>query len=77
MDHVIGQDVRFRIPFYPVERAKAAELFADIGVVDIAVDDIADDVVGMKTSTHPVGTIGQLEQVRLFEELNRLIRTDP
>ena len=76
VDDVVGQDVRFRIAFYPVKRAKAAEFFANIRVIDIAVDDIADDVIGMETSPYPICSAGQLQQVRFFKESNRLLRAD-
>ena len=45
IDHVIRQNIRLWIAFDSIERAERTELFAHIRVVNIAIDDIADDII--------------------------------
>ena len=68
VNDVIGQDVSLRIPLHPIERAKRAELLADIRVVDVPIDDVADDIVRVAADTNPIRGLGQIEQVRLFKQ---------
>ena len=54
INHMVGQDVGLTITLHAVERAKCAELFAHIRVIDIAIDDVADDIVRMETRAYPM-----------------------
>jgi hypothetical protein len=46
-DHFLRQNVAFCVSHGPVEGAKAAILGAEVGVVDIAIDDVGDDSLGV------------------------------
>src|SRR5690606_16359072 len=70
------QDIGFRVPLDPVERAERAELLADVRVVDIAVDDVADDAVAMAGLPDGVGRGAEVEQIRLLEESGGLLGGD-
>jgi hypothetical protein len=39
----------------PVKRAEGAVLGAEVGVVNVAIDDVGDHPVGMQAATHCVG----------------------
>ena len=58
VDNVLRQNIGFRITFDAVKRAKRAELLTYICVVDIAIDDVADDVIRMPPLAIAVGTGG-------------------
>src|SRR5688572_22307820 len=73
VDHMIRKNVSLRVALYPVERTERAKLLADIGVVDVAIDDIADDIIRMPADSDAVSRFSQIEQVRVFEEQDRLI----
>ena len=48
VNDMFRQNIGFRIALDAIERAERAELPADIRVIDIPVDDIADDIIRMK-----------------------------
>src|SRR5262249_50269325 len=54
---VIGKNISFSIAFDAIERTESAEFFADIGVVDIPVDDVADNVIRMPMLTDLIGGV--------------------
>ena len=54
-DDVDAVDVAFRVAHRTVEGAEAAVLRAEVGVVDIAVDDVGDDAFGMELAAQRVG----------------------
>src|SRR4051812_43795900 len=54
VDDVIRENVGLVVALDAIERAKGAELLADVRVVDIPVDDVADDVPGMPLSSDAV-----------------------
>ena len=61
-DLLEGQRVTFAM-FRPAsERAKPAIGYADIGVIDVAVDDVGDRIAGMFFLADAVGLRAQLEQ---------------
>src|ERR1035437_4066425 len=63
-----------RGPFQrPVECAEGAVLRAEIGVVDVAVDDVGDHALGMKAATYGVGLKAQADQVGGVEIVERLL----
>ena len=55
IDHVIGQHVSLGVTLNAIERTESAEFFADIGVVDIAIDDVADDIVRVNALPNAIG----------------------
>ena len=53
VDLVEAEDVAVGVPDLAVERAEVAARDADVGVVDVAVDDVGDDAVGMLAARGP------------------------
>ncbi len=47
-------DVRFRLSRPPVKRAKCADDVANVGVIDVAIDDIGHDIARIFPLTHLV-----------------------
>src|SRR5438046_4783995 len=76
VNHMVGQDVGLTITLHAVERAKCAELFAHIRVIDIAIDDVADDIVRMETRAYPISCAGKIQKIRFFKQPDSLIRRD-
>jgi hypothetical protein len=74
---MIGQNVCFSVPLHTIESAKRAELFADVRVIDIAINDVADHIVRMPPIPDFVGSFRQIEQIRLFKHQDRLVRRHP
>src|SRR5690349_14512077 len=72
-DHVFRVDVALGVPHRPVEGAEAAILGAEIRVVDVAIDDVADDPVGMVLAAHRVGRHPDADQIVAAEEVDRLL----
>ena len=62
-DDFLGQDVAFGVAHGPVEGAEAAVFGAEVGVVDVAVDDVGDDALGMQLAAHGVGLHADADQV--------------
>src|SRR5262249_14691997 len=60
-----------------VEGAELARGHADVGVVDIPVDDVRDNVVRVPATAYRVGRLAQCVERRLGVEQQRLLRTDP
>src|ERR1051325_7433195 len=56
------QHVALAVPGAPVERAELAVGDADVGVVDVPVDDVGDDVLGVELPAPLVGERAQLEE---------------
>ena len=54
------------------EGAEGAVLGADVGVVDIAVDDVADDSVGMEAAADGVGFHADADQIIRAEQVESL-----
>ena len=68
------QDVAVAGPGRPVKSAEAAAGNADVGVVDIPVDDEGDAVAGIETPAHLIGRGPQGEEVQVpqFLRLGRI-----
>src|SRR5262245_48449224 len=49
-DFIIGKKVSLLVPIRPAECAKTAVLDADVGEVDVSIDDISDDVTYLLAS---------------------------
>ena len=60
-----------------VEGAELARGHADVGVVDVAVDQVGDDAVGVAPAAYRVGRLAQRVQRRLGVEQQRLLGRDP
>ena len=69
-DHVDAVDVAFLVAHGPVEGAEAAVFGAEVGVVDIAVDDVADDALGMELAAQCVGGHADSDQVVAAEQVD-------
>ena len=61
----------------PVERAEVAARHADVRVVDVAVDDVADDPLGVLAGANGVGQPAEQVRGRAMIELERLGGVDP
>src|SRR5437867_11954446 len=70
MDHVVRQNIGFRIAFDAVKGAKCTELLTYVCVIDIAIDDVTDDVIRLPAPATSLGTGYQIERVCLFEKMD-------
>ena len=68
------EDVAFRVLRPPVERAELAVGDAHVGVVDVAVDDVRDDVVGVPLAALRVGEGAQLGERGALVQLEQFGR---
>ena len=66
------QDVAVAVPDRAVERAEVAARDADVGVVDVAVDDVGDDALGMLARAHRVRQPAEHLRRRLAVQRQRL-----
>ena len=67
-DHFLRMDVAFGVAHGPVEGAEAAIFGAEVGVVDVAVDDVADDAVRVQLAAHRVGGHADDRSGRCFKQ---------
>src|SRR6185369_3364501 len=72
---MIRQNVSLGVALNPIERAERAELFADVRVIDIAINDVADDVVRLQSLPDAIGTGCQVQKFSLFKEANGFVRS--
>ena len=72
----LRQDVAFGVAHGPVEGAEAAVLGAEVGVVDVAVDDVGDDAFGMQLAADGVGLHADADQVVGAEQVERFFAGD-
>ena len=56
-----------------VERAEGAVLGAEVGVVDVAIDDVGDYALGVEAAAHGVGLEAQADEVRGVEMVESLL----
>ena len=76
VDRVEVENVAFlrRRPLQrPVKRAEGAVLGAEVGVVDVAVDDVGDHAFGMQLAAHRVRFHPDADQVIGLKHLQRLL----
>src|SRR5262249_25077870 len=76
VDDVIRKHVGFGIALHAVERAKRAELLTHIRVVDVAVDDVANDVIRMPALADTVRSIRHIQKAGLLEQEDCFLRSD-
>src|SRR5215475_4733148 len=74
---MVWQDICLSVALDAVKRAERAKLLAHVCVIDIPIDDIADDVVRMEPMTNLIGAGCEIESIRPFEQLHSLFRTNP
>src|SRR5262245_3108690 len=60
VDDIIRKNVGFRIALDAIESAEGAELSAHVCVIDVAVDYVTDDAVGMQPPANGVRSIRQI-----------------
>ena len=72
-DYLFGMNVTLGVAHWPVERAEAAVFGTEIGVVDIAVDDVTDDAVRMKLASHLVGGHTDADQIVAAIQIDRFL----
>ena len=71
-DRLERLDVSFRRTHGPIEGAKRAVLRADIGVVDVAVNDVGDHAFRMQALAHGVRLEAEAEQIVGLQHVERL-----
>src|SRR5262249_54754205 len=71
------QDVPVRRAYLAVERAEVALGHADVGVVDVAVDDVGDDALGMFAGTDSIGESSEQARRRVHVQVERLLTIEP
>src|SRR3569623_90011 len=75
-DYFLRQNIPFGMSHGPVECAEAAILRAEVGVVDVAVDDIGNDAFRMPLAPDGIRLHADSDQVIGAEELQRLLTSD-
>src|SRR5258706_2192296 len=73
---VEAEDVALRGSDFPVERAEVTFRNADVGVVDVPVDDVGDDAARMFSLTDVVGELAKHRGRRRAIQLERFGRVD-
>jgi hypothetical protein len=76
VDHFLGQHVAFGMAHGPVEGAEAAILRAEVGVVDIAIDDVGDHVFGVPLAADRIGLHTDADQVVGTKQVERFLASD-
>ena len=63
---VLCKDIGFGTVLGPVERAELALVDADVGVIDVPVDDKGDQPLGMQTFAHAVRQFAERQQIGML-----------
>src|SRR5262249_13343257 len=69
-------DVSVRRPRPAIERTESAHDVADVRVVDIAIDDVSDDVVRMTAAPNLVGSRANAGYVVRFKQFRTIVSTE-
>lgn len=72
-DRLPGKDVAFLVTRRPVKRTKAAVLGAEIGVIDVPVDDVADNPLRVQFAANGVGGHANSDQIVVAEEVESFL----
>src|SRR5260370_27120792 len=72
-DHFLWMNITLGVTHGPVEGAEAAKLSAEIRVIDIAVDNVAHDAVGVQLAPHRVGGHPDADQIVAAKEVDCLL----
>ena len=67
------EHIGFGVVDLAVERAEVADGRADVGVIDVAVDVVGAEGLGMEPPAHQVGGAAQLEERRRPKQLDPLV----
>ncbi len=70
------EDVSVVIPRIAEEGAEAARRGADVGVVDVAINDVGDDPRRVDGASPPIGGGAQRQQLRALADLRKLVRRE-
>ena len=70
-DHFLRMHVTFFMPRRAVKGAEAAIFGAEIGVVDVAIDDVADHAFRVQLAAHLIGGHAEAHQVVAVEKIDR------
>src|SRR5262249_28527540 len=70
-DHFLGVHITLGMAHGPVKGAKAAIFGAEIGVIDVAVDDVAGDSFRMQLTARLVGSHADSDEVVAPEQVDR------
>ena len=70
-DSLVRMDVTLGVPHRPVERAEAAIFGAEIRVIDVAIDDVADHSFGMQLAADRVGRHSDPDQIVAVIQVDR------
>ena len=76
VNRVEVQNVPFlgRRPFqWPVKRAEGAILGAEVGVIDVAIDDVGDNALGMELAAQRISLHADADQIIGLKHLQRLL----
>src|ERR1017187_2092587 len=76
IDDFLRQHVPFGMAHGPVEGAEAAVLGAEVGVVDITIDDVGDDVLGVPLTADRIGLHANADQVVGTKQVERFLASD-
>src|SRR5205085_7821550 len=71
------KNVRFVISLDAVKCAERAEFLAHVGVIDISINDVTDDVSGMTPLPIPVRCIGEIDKICFLINQCRFLPADP
>src|SRR5262249_36645703 len=72
-DCFMREDVAFLVAHRTVEGAETAILCAEVRVIDVAVDDVADYALGMNPAADRVGLHADADQIIRPEEIERFL----
>ena len=75
-DDFLGEHVAFGVAHGAVEGAEGAVLGAEVGVVDIAVDDVGDDALGVPLAADGVGLHADADEVIGAEQVEGFFTGD-
>ena len=75
-DLLVAERPSFVVLGTPVERAESAVGDADVGVIDISVDDVRDDALGMEGFSHVVRFGAELQQRSVLEPVDHVFHWD-
>jgi len=70
-------EIAFGVARIAIERAERTAGDTNIGVVDVSIDDVSDDRVGMEPAPHAVGGERQIQELGILQKRERLGSSEP